>query len=324
MKAVFEILSNIKLIIKTITQVAIFSVAINLTATLPEPVKTNFLSDENVVTANNDIIIMFENNSISINILNNDYGLDSGIKSLSITTAPTHGSATKTKENTILYSPDYNFVGDDIIKYEVCNNLGSCGSASISIEVLSFDFKPEAKNDTLKINYQEKSIFDILGNDLYLFDLPLSLSIIYDFKFGSSIVTSDLKIETEFTTSFTGLDSLSYQICDNEGDCSIAKLFAHSSNINMGTIIPQGFSPNGDGINDTFYIPRIKNLNNCSITILTRNGTVVYQNPQFKEWDGISNYGPEKGKKLASGVYYYILKVMDPNENIKGYIYLSR
>lgn len=324
MKAVFEILYNRNFIKKTITLAAIFSVAINLTGTLLKPVKTNFITDENEVIANNDIIIMYENNSIIINILNNDYGLDSGIKNLSITTPPTNGSVTITKENTVSYSPDFNFIGNDLITYEVCNNMGSCGSASISISVLNFDFKPQANNDTLSFSYQETPIFDILENDLYLFDLPLSLSIIYDFKFGSSLVTSDLKIEATFTSLFSGLDSLTYQVCDTEGDCSIAKLFAYSTSMDPDIFTPQGFSPDGDGINDTFYIPKIENLNNCSITILTRNGTVVYQNPQFKEWNGISNYGPEKGKKLASGVYYYNIKVKDFNENINGYIYLSR
>lgn len=296
--------------------------SLNITGNISKEEKQIF-ANENTVIVNDDIIIMYENNSININILNNDYGLDSGIKSLKITTAPTNGSATIATDNSILYTPTFNYTGSDLIEYEVCNNYESCGTGKITITVSSFDFTPQANNDTISFTFKETPLFKILENDQYLYDIPITVTIISDFAYGQSVVTSDMEIESTFGSLFSGSDVLTYQVCDADGDCSTAKLFT-SSQISSDISTPQGFSPDGDGINETFYIPDLENLDNVSITILTRNGAVVYKDNNFKHWDGISNSGASKGKKLETGVYYYTLKANDFNKTITGYIYLSR
>lgn len=65
--------------------------------------------------------------------------------------------------------------------------------------------------------------------------------------------------------------------------------------------IPNAFSPNGDGINDTWAIPAAGAFENARIKIYNRYGNLVYQNAGiFQSWDG-----KYKGVPLPTGVYYY-------------------
>ncbi len=94
-------------------------------------------------------------------------------------------------------------------------------------------------------------------------------------------------------------------------------------------IIPDGFSPNGDNINDTFDIVDIREIYpNFKIEFYNRYGNILYKgNANTPNWDGTSNKG---GIQLGSGVapvgvYFYILEFNDGNRKpVQGRIYLSR
>ena len=84
--------------------------------------------------------------------------------------------------------------------------------------------------------------------------------------------------------------------------------------ITLGTsdlIIPQGFSPNGDGKNDTFVITG-QGLSAVHLEIYNRWGNVVYKNENYKnEWNGTCNTGIYFGQELPDGTYYYLINVGD-------------
>ena len=93
-------------------------------------------------------------------------------------------------------------------------------------------------------------------------------------------------------------------------------------------IVPDGFSPNGDGINDTFTIKNLKALYpNFTLEIYNRYGNVLYKgNRNIPDWDGSSNTGMRMGSsELPVGVYFYILNFnQNGKDAIQGRIYLSR
>ena len=99
-------------------------------------------------------------------------------------------------------------------------------------------------------------------------------------------------------------------------------------NVDDEFFIPEGFSPNGDGVNDVFEIVGIAKYPNNSITIINRWGSKVFEAAPYKsDWDGTNQFGVSFGKKLPNGTYFYILDLGKDGPNgdqvIKGYIYLN-
>ncbi len=92
--------------------------------------------------------------------------------------------------------------------------------------------------------------------------------------------------------------------------------------------LPDGFSPNGDGVNDTYDYNNLDILYpNFEIEIFNRYGNIVYKgrasNPRF---DGTSNQARTVVKgDLPVGVYFYIFKFNDgETKPEQGRLYLSR
>ncbi|MDQ6531781.1 gliding motility-associated C-terminal domain-containing protein [Flavobacterium sp. LHD-85] len=92
--------------------------------------------------------------------------------------------------------------------------------------------------------------------------------------------------------------------------------------------IPDGFSPNGDGVNDSFVIKDIEFLYpNYTLEIYNRYGNGMYKGDNSKPaWDG-KNYEKSgiAGGIAPNGVYFYVLHFNKDNKPPKqGRLYLNR
>lgn len=84
--------------------------------------------------------------------------------------------------------------------------------------------------------------------------------------------------------------------------------------------IPEGFSPNGDGVNDYFEVTGIENYLGSELVVFNRWGTEVFRKrPYDNKWDGKTS----GGIILPEDTYFYILKY-DNSETKKGYIIIKR
>lgn len=80
------------------------------------------------------------------------------------------------------------------------------------------------------------------------------------------------------------------------------------------------FSPNGDGINDTWKIPGIENYPNSEIRIMDKNGNMVVNTitkGETYEWNGESG-----GRKLSTDSYWYQIKITD-GRILEGYVVIK-
>ena len=89
-------------------------------------------------------------------------------------------------------------------------------------------------------------------------------------------------------------------------------------------VIPNVFTPNGDGLNDFFEI-KISDLESMDCKIFNRWGKVVASWNSVKgKWDGTD---VKSGTKLSDGVYYYLITLAQNGkkpENYHGYVELIR
>lgn len=95
---------------------------------------------------------------------------------------------------------------------------------------------------------------------------------------------------------------------------------------NDGVLVHEGVSPNGDGINDVLTIDGIAAYPDNNLTIIDRNGALVYQAKGYdnssKTFDGHSSIN---GKMQQPGTYFYSLDytVKGQIRNKTGYIILK-
>ncbi|MGV3541518.1 MAG: PKD domain-containing protein [Rufibacter sp.] len=83
--------------------------------------------------------------------------------------------------------------------------------------------------------------------------------------------------------------------------------------------IPNAFSPNGDGVNDTWVIGGIRDYPKTSIQIYDRWGSEVFVGGFDKEWDGTRN-----GSPLPMGTYFYIINPNSRHKKVQGTIAIIR
>ena len=90
--------------------------------------------------------------------------------------------------------------------------------------------------------------------------------------------------------------------------------------------VPQGFSPNGDGINDAYSIEGIEKYPDNYLRIYNRWGTLVFEEKGYKNtWEGTSETGiGSNGERLPTGTYFYLLELIPGKEVKSGYLYISK
>ena len=68
---------------------------------------------------------------------------------------------------------------------------------------------------------------------------------------------------------------------------------------------PTAFTPDGDGINDTWILENINNYENATVQVFNKWGNLLYEtNGGYTPWNGYYN-----GKRLPSATYYYIINL---------------
>jgi gliding motility-associated-like protein len=76
--------------------------------------------------------------------------------------------------------------------------------------------------------------------------------------------------------------------------------------------IPNVFSPNGDGVHDTWQLPELNNYPGATVQIFGRSGQQLFYSAGYgKPWDGTYN-----GQPVPVATYYYII-----NTNFQGKVF---
>lgn len=116
----------------------------------------------------------------------------------------------------------------------------------------------------------------------------------------------------QWTADWPGIHNVALVVSNSSGcaDTAVATIEVQGEPI----VIPNVFSPNGDGLNDRFVVANIQYYSN-DFAVYSRWGNKVYEARNYKnEWSGAD---------LPDGTYYYVLKLDDGPEHA-GHVTILR
>ncbi|KAF0236491.1 MAG: LamG domain-containing, partial [Prolixibacteraceae bacterium] len=265
---------------------------------------------------NDDIDSTLENLPVYIYVVQNDSDIvvneksNINYSSLLVNTQPKNGKAevevdplTGKKTGYIKYTPNKNFTGVDVFQYIIWDDGIPCdpepGRAWVRVTVKAVNDPPIAQDDYYDAHRCIPVISNVvLDNDndddgsenLRIDTNPLSPPI-----HGTVIIDPDGTISYFPNESYIGIDSFQYVIWDNgmperlsdtawvyiNVDCSEET----KDPLDCELFIPEGFSPNQDGIHDFFRIMCIHNYPDAKLMIFNRNGDLLWQRENYGNYD---------------------------------------
>jgi gliding motility-associated-like protein len=214
---------------------------------------------------------------------------------------------------------------NDVVGLQKGEAIGEYNVAENDRYLANLDYYPEEENDVDKyrnLTYEIISSWDYLNAE----GVPQLFETI-----GEASINSEGKLEYKKQPNFFGRDSVRYRVTNTlqPDRTDIATVFIFVGNVSVGDneelLIPNAFSPNGDGWNDTYVISgTFVDENTVSkLEVFNRWGTVVYRSKgdsygkDGDYWDGRANAGAmvSLGDKLPSGTYFYVFTI---DVNIDG------
>ena len=276
---------------------------------------------------------------ITMDILGNDLISSDDIIESVVLTSPEHGTATIDSNNNVTYTANASFFGIDSFSYTltVTNTDGSLNSGTATVRITVI-LSPNVTDDQVETEANIPVDINILANDTDADGTidSSSVTIINSPTNGTVVINTSGSVTYTPNTDFIGDDTFTYLVCDNDGLCGSASVSVTVAGVLAAElIIPEGFSPNDDGIHDEFDVEGLANLYpNFSMVIYNRWGVVVYDyrhngNPLAEPiwWDGYSRGRMTLGSnKLAPvGTYFYTLHFNKDNAKPRsGFLYLNR
>jgi len=298
------------------------------------------------------------------NVLNNDTVIDNATITNFDATSVNGGTVVDNGDGTFDYTPALGFVGDDTFTYTLCDDdtPASCSTATVTLVVspnqLDLSIEKSVIGDNLTPHINTNIIFEIVvtnnsgvrANEVVVSEiLPLGYTFI-----SSSTDEGNFDEYSEIWNIGTieGGNSavlLIEVVVNPNGDymncatiTSLTQIDTDSTNDSscigitpiIPLVIPEEFTPNGDGINDLFEIENLQLLYpDFKIEIINRWGNRVFEythngNPNQSPiwWDGFSNGRWNlSNEEIPVGTYFYSISFNDNERAPKtGWIYLRR
>ncbi len=239
------------------------------------------------------------------------------------------GSAIKYKWSTV----EGKIIGSDILPTAKLSGAGiytleiTDNHGCKSIKTFKFPLEIDeiiANPDYARIAWTKDTTLNVLANDHSTVDLvPSSVRILEPATNGITKINVDGSITYIPRIRIAGRDQFVYEVCDAVNLCASATVTIDI--FDNSITFAEGFSPNGDGINDELVFKGLENYPKSQLYIFTRSGQLIYQsNDYLNNWDGRTMQSTLTKKELVpTGVYYYVLKIGGTTRTIKGFVYIG-
>ena len=211
-------------------------------------------------------------------------------------------------------------LGQDSACIEFCDDLGFCDTTYMCISVVEYGELPMLVDDKDSVDLGLPMVVNVKQNDIIFGGID-TMYILEQPFYGTAMLNLDGSITYNAGDIYCErVDSFSYVVCNPNGcDTAIVCIFLNCIDI----VIFNAVSPNGDQVNDVFYIVGITDYPNSDLKIYNRWGNKVYETVGYNnDWNGTFN-----GKReVPDGTYFYILELNDLDDNrvFQGYLEISR
>lgn len=282
------------------------------------PVSDGLVAVDDSVKGNANAVVV-------INQTGNDYDQD-GLTFNTTTTfddSSDNGTVTLNANGTINYRPDSSFAGVDYFYYVICRTSqpSVCDTAAVQVVV-----PVDAKNDNATSYPNITTTIPVLANDNTVAGGNSTVSICGVPKHGVATVNGS-NIEYTPDQGYSGKDSFCYTLCDTINGvefCDNATVYLEVQD-KLTVDIPEGFSPDGDGINDNFVITNIELFPKAELNVFNRWGDIVWRSPGEGYANNFDGRYEKNSEPLADGTYYYVLKLNDgKTKDIVGFVVINR
>jgi len=245
---------NDPLTVSSVTQGSSGSVIINADGTLTYTPITNFnggdsfsytISDGNGGTAtatvsvtvtpvndapvaNDDTSTTFEDNEITINVADNDSDIEGDKIIVAAVTQGASGTVTIKPDDDVVYTPISDFNGQDSFTYTVSDGNGGMATATVTIDVIAQNDKPQAADDTVVTTEDTPLAIVLTATDIDRDALTFVIN-----KPSKGVITG-VGPDIVYTPDpeYVGPDSFTFKVNDGQTDSNDATIFIDVTPVN--------------------------------------------------------------------------------------------
>ncbi len=215
------------------------------------------------------------------------------------------------------------------LNYEVCDEGGLCANATLTVNIEALDSDGDGIPDAVEGMGGVDD--DLIANYLDDDSDGDGIDDVWEAGVAEICVAMPLDTDDDGVPNYLDVDSDGDgvpDIVEGDEDCDGDKVVNYLDFLDdcqQRVLVPDTFSPNGDGINDFFVIPIVSEFPQNELVIFNRWGSVVFSKLNYQNsWDGRSESGTMGTNVLPEGTYFYVLKLGESGRMIKGTVYMKK
>ena len=183
-------------------------------------------------TATNDAITTDQNTAVVISPLTNDNDVDGDALSINTFVQGTDGTVAENGNESLLYTPNSGFIGNDSFTYSISDGNGGTATATVNITVLEVNYPPVAANDSATTDEDVAVNIYPLENDTDANGDTLSIDAFSQGTNGTVTNNGDGALTYAPNNNFNGNDSFTYTVSDESGGSDTATVSVTINAIN--------------------------------------------------------------------------------------------